>query len=195
MTKKPDWRAWRSYAIFQPGKVLEIIQVNVRDRWALEALMWAGANGCTPIDHPAPRWSAYVFNLRQMGVPIRTHHEAHSGGFLAGMGATSSNARSNRSPPMRSQRRERARLHARKRRRLLLGDCPAWPPPCHPVQGWYSMDNPASEKRGQGALEGAELLQTREALIRLWPTSEGPVPPEIAALPEKIRRAGHGEGV
>ena len=34
---------------------------------------------------------------------------------------------------------------------------------------------------------------TRAALIRLWPTSEGPVPPEITALPERIRRARHGQ--
>ena len=81
MTKKPDWRAWRSFAVTLPDQTAFTLTLRGRDRWALEALMRAGAKGCTPIDHPAPRWSAYVFNLRQMGVPIRTHHEAHSGPF------------------------------------------------------------------------------------------------------------------
>ncbi len=46
-----------------------------------------------------------------------------------------------------------------------------------------------------GRWKALSYCTTRAALIRLWPTSEGPVPPEIAALPEKIRRPGHGESV
>ena len=30
---------------------------------------------------PAPRWSAYVHELRKMGVEIETIHEAHGGKF------------------------------------------------------------------------------------------------------------------
>jgi hypothetical protein len=41
--------------------------------------MDAGERGCTPIDEPAPRWSGYVFNLRQMGLEIETVHERHGG--------------------------------------------------------------------------------------------------------------------
>ncbi len=53
-----------------------------RTAWALLELIKAGSQGCTPIDNPAPRWSAYVFNLkRQYGVNIETRHEAHRGNF------------------------------------------------------------------------------------------------------------------
>lgn len=52
-----------------------------RDRWALEALMVAGSQGCTPIANPAPRWAAYVYNLRALGVTIETITERHSGSF------------------------------------------------------------------------------------------------------------------
>lgn len=52
-----------------------------RDAWALDRLREAGPRGCTPIDQPAPRWSAYVFNLRVLGVPIETVTEAHGGEF------------------------------------------------------------------------------------------------------------------
>lgn len=38
--------------------------------------------GCTPIDHPRPRWSDYVFKLkRRYGLSIETIHEPHSGEF------------------------------------------------------------------------------------------------------------------
>lgn len=55
--------------------------VTGRDRWALEALIAAGDDGCTPIETPGPRWSAYVFNLRALGVPIETVTEPHDGDF------------------------------------------------------------------------------------------------------------------
>jgi hypothetical protein len=53
-----------------------------RDAWALRELIRAGNRGCTPIDNPAPRWSAYVHKLRhKFGVDIRTIHEGHGGQF------------------------------------------------------------------------------------------------------------------
>ncbi len=52
-----------------------------RDAWTLERLVEAGATGCTPIEQPAPRWSAYVHRLRGMGVFIITHMEPHGGEF------------------------------------------------------------------------------------------------------------------
>jgi winged helix domain-containing protein len=52
-----------------------------RNRWALEQLAQAGRKGCTPINNPAPRWSAYVFNLRQFGVDVETLHEPHTGKY------------------------------------------------------------------------------------------------------------------
>ncbi|SFU00064.1 winged helix domain-containing protein [Sedimentitalea nanhaiensis] len=57
------------------------IVVTGRDRWALEQLRKAGAQGCTPFKNPAPRWSAYVFNLRELGVRIETITELHGGEF------------------------------------------------------------------------------------------------------------------
>jgi len=62
------------------GDLFRIV-VSGRDRWALEELRKAGAKGCTPIDNPAPRWSAYVFNLRELGVDIETITEPHEGDF------------------------------------------------------------------------------------------------------------------
>jgi hypothetical protein len=53
-----------------------------RDRWALECLMKAGNTGCTPIDRPAPRWSAYVHDLRhESGLEIETVTEKHGAPF------------------------------------------------------------------------------------------------------------------
>jgi hypothetical protein len=39
-----------------------------RDAWALSELIKAGEKGCTPVNNPAPRWSAYVHNLRKVGL-------------------------------------------------------------------------------------------------------------------------------
>jgi hypothetical protein len=52
-----------------------------RDAWALAELVRAGERGCTPIDHPGPRWSAYVFKLRAAGLDIETRCETHGGPF------------------------------------------------------------------------------------------------------------------
>ncbi len=57
------------------------IEAKGRDAWALDRLRKAGPKGCAPITEPAPRWSAYIFNLRALGVPIETLHEAHGGEF------------------------------------------------------------------------------------------------------------------
>jgi hypothetical protein len=62
------------------GTVGRII-VSGRERWALECLIAASAKGCTPIDQPGPRWSAYVLDLRGMGVEIETIREPHPGPF------------------------------------------------------------------------------------------------------------------
>lgn len=57
------------------------IHVQGRDRWALERLLATGRAGCTPIDQPAPRWSAYVYKLRRMGVEVETLTERHGPPF------------------------------------------------------------------------------------------------------------------
>lgn len=57
------------------------ITVKGRDAWALDCLSLAGTKGVTPKDTPAPRWSAYIHNLRKENVPIETLHESHGGEF------------------------------------------------------------------------------------------------------------------
>lgn len=57
------------------------LEATGRDAWALMALEVAGPRGVTPINNPGPRWSAYVFNLRRMGLVIETEHESHAGAF------------------------------------------------------------------------------------------------------------------
>lgn len=52
-----------------------------RDRWALEALIAAVSKDCTPINNPAPRWSARIHKLCKAGISIETISENHSGPF------------------------------------------------------------------------------------------------------------------
>lgn len=58
-----------------------VVIVRGREAWALRMLMAAGDRGCTPIDHPGPRWSGYVHDLRKLGFVIETVHERHGGEF------------------------------------------------------------------------------------------------------------------
>ena len=51
---------------------------NGRLAWALHALIVAGETGCTPLDHPGPRWSGYVHRLRRAGLTIETCDERHA---------------------------------------------------------------------------------------------------------------------
>lgn len=52
-----------------------------REAWAMLELVEAGATGCTPITHPGPRWSDYVFRLRKHGFRVETINEKHGGAF------------------------------------------------------------------------------------------------------------------
>ena len=52
-----------------------------RNLWAMEQLIRAGRKGCTPFTNPAPRWSAYIHNLRNFGVTIETLTEPHKGPY------------------------------------------------------------------------------------------------------------------
>jgi hypothetical protein len=58
-----------------------VVIVRGREAWALRALIAAGERGCTPIDMPGPRWSAYVFDLRKLGFVVETVREHHGGDF------------------------------------------------------------------------------------------------------------------
>jgi len=57
------------------------IHLPGREAWAMRQLVRAGTGGCTPITHPGPRWSDYVFKLRRNGFVLETVHEAHAGPF------------------------------------------------------------------------------------------------------------------
>ena len=52
-----------------------------REAWTLRHLVNAGSTGVTTIDHPAPRWSHYVYKLRKAGLSISTDYEGHKGDF------------------------------------------------------------------------------------------------------------------
>ena len=56
-----------------------VVTVRGRDAWALLELKASNENGCTPIEHPGPRWSGYVHKLRRAGFVIETIREAHGG--------------------------------------------------------------------------------------------------------------------
>jgi hypothetical protein len=63
------------------GDTGPVVTVRGRDAWALLELKGANENGCTPIDHPGPRWSGYVHKLRNAGILIETIRENHGGPF------------------------------------------------------------------------------------------------------------------
>src|ERR1700682_2715264 len=58
-----------------------VVTVRGRDAWALLQLKASNQSGCTPIEHPGPRWSGYVHKLRKLGIVIETLREAHGGPF------------------------------------------------------------------------------------------------------------------
>lgn len=64
-----------------PGSTPFTVTITGRTAWALLSLMRAGTKGCTPIDRPAPRWSDYVFRLRNVGVDVETINENHGGPY------------------------------------------------------------------------------------------------------------------
>ena len=80
MAHQSQWGAAPYTIVRTTGKTLHIVETG-RTRWALERLIAAGPEGCTPIDDPAPRWSAYVHDLRGQEVEIETIHEPHDGPF------------------------------------------------------------------------------------------------------------------
>lgn len=82
LTQKPcERKAGAPYRVTLADGETFTIAVSGRTRWALDRLRAAGERGCTPITQPAPRWSAYVFTLRALGVEIETVREPHGDGF------------------------------------------------------------------------------------------------------------------
>ena len=71
----------KSYRFVNHGDNPSKFTLNGRTGWALAQLVYAGRAGVTTLSHPAPRWSAYVHNLRKMGIHIDTRDEKHAGEF------------------------------------------------------------------------------------------------------------------
>ena len=69
------------YALTEPDGTGREMRFKGRDSWALDQLIGAGEQGCTPIEHPGPRWSHYVFKLRRAGLNVETITEAHGGPY------------------------------------------------------------------------------------------------------------------
>jgi hypothetical protein len=70
-----------AFNVFE-GEDVRAITPAGRDAWALSSLILAGVEGCTPIDHPGPRWSGYVFKLKRIyGLNIETITEMHGGEY------------------------------------------------------------------------------------------------------------------
>ena len=79
--KEARWAKARFTVHNSDGTEREIF-VRGRIRWALECLIEAGEKGCTPIDHPGPRWSAYKNKLKhEYGLDIPAPTEKHGGPF------------------------------------------------------------------------------------------------------------------
>lgn len=69
------------FALYTGEHGAQILELKGREEWALSNLLAAGGRGCTPIDHPGPRWSDYVFKLKKRGIVIETVTEAHGGPY------------------------------------------------------------------------------------------------------------------
>lgn len=76
--KRPSLQGFTVYP--NEGDSFDIL-TSGRITWALDRLLRAGLDGCTPLHNPAPRWSHYVHMLRQMGVEIETIQEPHGGDY------------------------------------------------------------------------------------------------------------------
>ncbi|MDZ5448613.1 winged helix domain-containing protein [Labrys sp. ZIDIC5] len=62
-----------------PDGIVHLFKGRVAN--TLSLLKMAGERGITPIEHPQPRTSDYVFKLRRAGVSIETIMEPHGGPF------------------------------------------------------------------------------------------------------------------
>ena len=63
------------------GDCPRTFQLNGRIGWTFYQLWRAGAKGVSPVECPALRWSGYVHQIRQMGIPIDTEMEPHGGTY------------------------------------------------------------------------------------------------------------------
>lgn len=76
---KAKQRVWAIFQKLPDGLPTKVVG---RESWCLRRLHTAKDKGCTPIEQPAPRWSAYVHDLRHnFGLDIESIHESHKGPF------------------------------------------------------------------------------------------------------------------
>lgn len=78
---RPRRKRQAAVAVIRDRDRTERIILTGRQLWALQQLLAAGPEGCTPLHNPAPRWSSYIARLRGKGVPIDTVREAHGGAY------------------------------------------------------------------------------------------------------------------
>lgn len=76
--RKPSRKPSLTVRIEPDGATIHLIG---REAWALDQLIRAGKRGCTALQNPGPRWSAYILKLRQAGLTIETIHERHAGPY------------------------------------------------------------------------------------------------------------------
>lgn len=63
------------------GECPRTFTLDGRLGWTMFHLVAAGDIGVTPLEKPALRWSSYVHQLRQKGIPIVTEMEGHGGSY------------------------------------------------------------------------------------------------------------------
>lgn len=56
-------------------------ELDGRLGWTMAQLAFAGPKGVATVERPAPRWSAYVHELRKLGIAIETEMEPHEGTY------------------------------------------------------------------------------------------------------------------
>ena len=97
-----------SYVVIEQDGTEREMRFKGRDAWALDELIQAAEVGCTPITHPGPRWSGYIYKLRRAGLDIATLHEAHDGPFSGHHGRYILRSRVRRITPSDDSAREAA---------------------------------------------------------------------------------------
>ena len=63
------------------GERTRAFNLDGRIGWTMVQLANAGLAGVAAYERPAPRWSGYVHELRQMGIPISTTMVRHGGRY------------------------------------------------------------------------------------------------------------------
>lgn len=81
--KSNNQAAWaaKKFTVRNGSDSLFEITVSGRKRWTLEMLIEAKSKGLSSTECGAPRLSAYIYDIRGLGVHIETTNERHGGSF------------------------------------------------------------------------------------------------------------------